>query len=172
MTSIPDQTSGANRDQIEHINDLVNDIGTAMLVTAAADGTLRSRPMATQQMDEQGNLWFFTDSTSGKVDEIRDDQHVNVAFASPEENKYLSISGRASVVRDREKIDALWNSSVEPWFQGGKSDPSVTLIRVHVEAAEYWDAPGGAVVQLYAYAKTALTGQRPTDVAQHASVRM
>jgi general stress protein 26 len=169
MTSI---SSTANRDQIEHINDLVKDIHTAMLVTAAADGTLRSRPMAAQQMDDQGNLWFFTDATSGKVDEIKDDHHVNVAFAEPGDNKYLSISGRANVVRDRAKIDELWNSEVSPWFPNGKDDPGVVLIKVRVQLAEYWDAPGGAMVQLYAYAKSAITGQRPSDVAQHASVRM
>jgi hypothetical protein len=48
----------------------------------------------------------------------------------------------------------------------------VVLIKVRVQLAEYWDAPGGAMVQLYAYAKSAITGQRPSDVAQHASVRM
>ncbi len=172
MTTLTADIPYATAEQIEKLNDLIKDINTAMFVTAQPDGTLRSRPMATQGVDADGHLWFFTSTASGKVHEIQDDQHVNMAYANPDDNRYVSVSGTARIVRDRTKIEELWNPLLKAWFPRGKDDPSIALIKVTITSAEYWDAPNGTMVQLYGYLKSAITGRPPTDVGDHKAMRL
>jgi general stress protein 26 len=148
-------------EQVEKLAKLIKDIQFAMLTTAMPDGSLRSRPMATQRAPFDGTLWFFTPADSAKVHEIEDDQHVNVSYADPSRNNYVSVSGRASVVRDEAKAKALWSESLRTWFPKGSDDPDIALLKVTVDAAEYWDAPSSAMVHLYGYAKAVTTGKRP-----------
>jgi len=172
MSTPADTAPNATREQIEKLNDLIKDINMAMLVTAQPDGTLRSRPMATQAAGPDGHLWFFTSITSGKVHEIENDQNVNVSYAEPDDNRYVSVSGTARIVRDAQKIHELWNPMLKAWFPKGKDDPSIALIRVTTTSAEYWDAPNGTMVQLYGYIKSALTGKSPTDIGEHGTLRL
>jgi len=132
----------------------------AMLVTEDGDH-LRGRPMAASQQDFDGELWFFTRASSHKVAEVQGDSRVCVTYAEPSRQDYVSFSGRASLVRDRAEIDARWSELLKAWFPNGKDDPDVALLRVSVEQAEYWDSPNSTVVQLYGYAKAALTGEPP-----------
>ena len=95
---------------------MIRGIKVAMLTTTAPDGSLHSRPMATQEAEFDGVLWFFTKSGSGKVDEILHDSEVNVSYASPEDHRYVSISGKAALVRDRDKIEEFWSPVYRTWF--------------------------------------------------------
>jgi general stress protein 26 len=95
------------------------------------------------------------------VAEVQGDSRVCVTYAEPSRQDYVSFSGRASLVRDRAEIDARWSALLKAWFPNGKDDPDVALLRVSVEQAEYWDSPNSTVVQLYGYAKAALTGEPP-----------
>ena len=131
------------------LGELITDLNVAMLTTVMEDGTLRSRPMVTQQIDLiDGTLWFFTSSNSPKTDEIIHQQQVNVAYASPDKQRYVSVSGRAHVLRDRAKAKELWKPTAKIWFPQGAEDPSLALLRIEVTAAEYWDSPSSKMVQL------------------------
>ena len=127
---------------------LVKDARVAMLTTVAGDGTLRSRPMAVLKAPLGEDLWFFTRASAPKTGEIRDNDRVNVTFSDCEADRYLSVSGRASIVRDTARIDELWSGRMKSWFPEGKRDPDLALLRVHVEHAEYWDSKKGAMVAL------------------------
>ena len=144
--------------QVEKLGELIKDAHVAMLTTALPDGTLRSRPMAAQNKNFDGTLWFFTQSHSEKVHEIEDDQHVSVAFADEGSQSYVSISGKARLNRDRAKIEELWNPFVQAWFPKGKDDPKVALLQIEAESAEYWDAPSSKMVNLLGMAKAVVTG--------------
>ncbi|MCC7451211.1 MAG: pyridoxamine 5'-phosphate oxidase family protein [Anaerolineae bacterium] len=143
---------------IEKLRDLIKGIKIAMLTTQEDDGTLRSRPMFTQETEFDGDLWFFTAESSPKVDEIQQQRQVNVSYIS--KDTYLSVSGKAQLVRDRQKIEELWNPVYKAWFPNGKDDPDLALLKVHVEQAEYWQSPPGAVVKLAGFAKALVTGER------------
>jgi len=152
-----------NTDRTEAINklgELIKDVSVAMLTTALPDGTLRSRPMQTQQTEFDGDLWFFTGASSPKAHEIEDDQHVNLSYAAPDDNRYVSVSGRATVVRDREKAEELWKPMYKAWFPEGLDDPDLSLLKIEVEQAEYWDTSSNTLVHLVGFAKAVATSER------------
>lgn len=136
------------KDPIKKLRKLIRGSPVAMLTTVASDGSLRSRPMATPEGDFDGELWFFTRYHSPKSDEIQENQKVNVTYASPKNDRYLSVSGRAALVRDPEKVKELWRGALKQWFPEGKKDPELALLKVTVERAEYWDADENRMVDL------------------------
>jgi general stress protein 26 len=129
--------------------------------------------MGTQKIDLiEGALWFFTSSESSKTDEILHQRQVNLAYASIEKQCYVSVSGRAHIVRDRAKTRELWKPAVKIWFPHGVEDPTLVLLRVDVVAAEYWDSPSSKMVQLYGMAKLALTGKTSKTLGENVHVDM
>ena len=145
---------------IEKLRDLIKDVRVAMLTTVDEDGSLRSRPMATQEMELDGELWFFTGAGSPKVREVQREQHVNVSYANPDDQQYVSVSGTAQVVHDRAKAEERWNPILKAWFPKGLDDPDLALLRIRVEKAEYWDSPSSKMVQLVGFVKAVTTGKR------------
>ena len=86
-------------------------------------------------------------------------QHVNVSYAEPDQQKYVSVSGTAQLVRDRSKIEELWNPLFKAWFPQGLEDPDLALLKVNVDKAEYWDSPSSKVVRLAGFLKAVATGK-------------
>ncbi|WP_299822088.1 pyridoxamine 5'-phosphate oxidase family protein [uncultured Pontibacter sp.] len=149
------------QESLNKLIDMIKDVDIAMMTTIDDDGSLRSRPMRTSKVDASGDLWFFTGYASGKSHEIKDnDAHVNLSYAKPSDELYVSVSGKATLTKDKQKIEELWSPVLKAWFPNGKDDPNVSLIRVQIEKAEYWDAPNSTLVQLYGMAKAAITGDR------------
>ena len=145
------------QESIEKIRDLTHGIDFCMLTTMDS-GFLRSRPMSTQVFEFDGDLWFFTSDSTHKVEEIEKDGRVNAAYSNPDDNVYLSLSGRAEVVKDKAKIEELWSPVLKAWFPEGLDDPHLCLLRIPVEQAEYWDAPSSKIVQLFGMVKAMATG--------------
>jgi general stress protein 26 len=150
---------------IRKLQALIHGIDFCMLTTNDG-GHLRSRPMSTQRFEFDGDLWFFTRDTTHKVEEIERDNRVNVAYAQPNDNKYVSVSGRASLSKDRAKIEELWNPILKAWFPDGLDDPSLALLKVEVEQAEYWDSPSSTIVQVVGFLKALATGKE-MDSGEH-----
>ncbi|HEX2900719.1 MAG TPA: pyridoxamine 5'-phosphate oxidase family protein [Bacteroidia bacterium] len=152
------------------LGELIKDIHFAMLTTVAADGSLRSRPMGTQEVElEHARIWFFTSIDSPKTEEISREHEVCLAYASPGKQKYVSVSGRATVVRNPDKARKLWTPLAKAWFPGGVEDPTLALLSVRATAAEYWDAHSSKMIQLFGLARTALTGH-PADLGENVKV--
>jgi len=145
--------------QMQKLADLIGEASIAMLTTEEADGSLRSRPLATLQMDSAGKLWFFTAMSSGKVGEIDQHRKVNLSYANLDKQDYVSISGHARLFRDPEKMKELWTPWVEPWFPDGVNDPDLGLLEVTVDDAEYWDAPASRTQRLFGLAKALSTAR-------------
>jgi general stress protein 26 len=143
---------------IEKIWSLIKDIHVAMLTTTDPNGSLYSRPMATQQDHFTGELFYLTRAHSGKVDEIRDHANVNLTYVDTRHSTFVSLSGSASLSRDRTRINELWHPSLKAWFPNGEDDPEVTVLTVRVEEAEYWDAPSSAIVRNIRILERALRG--------------
>lgn len=164
MTSTEDRTAG-----IAKVSELLKESKLCMFTTHGRDGHLLSRPMALQEQDFDGHLWFFARNDSRKVGDIRADGSVNVAFQSG--TAWVSVSGRAGIVLDEAKKKELWNQAAAAWFDNGPESSEVVLIAVEAEGAEYWSAPGSKVSTLIAYAKSRITGDKP-DVGTNETVEM
>lgn len=143
-------------DEQQNLWDKIRDVRVAMLTTVEEDGSLRSRPMYTQQAEFGGELWFFTADDSGKVEEIAREHQVNLSYVDPDDSRYVSVSGVAELVKDRAKIEELWSPMLKAWFKGGQDDPTLALLRVRVSRAEYWDDTSSKMTQLVGMVKAAL----------------
>jgi general stress protein 26 len=146
---------------IEKLGKIIKNVQIAMLTTAMPDGSLRSRPMQTRNAEFDGHeLWFFTPAGAAKVDEVNAEHHVNIAYADPDKQRYASVSGTATVLRDRAKAKELWSPAMKAWFPKGLDDPDLALLRVRVQYAEFWEAPPSKVVQAVGFVKALTTGTR------------
>ena len=123
-------------EHIAKLAELIKDVRVAMLTTTRPDGRLVSRPLGTQEVEFDGDLWFATEADSAKVAEIAANPFVNVSYASTSDNTYVSVSGRAEVIDDRAKVEALWSPGMKLFVPGGKDDPNLRLIRVSADTAE------------------------------------
>ena len=151
-------SEGDTAANIKKLRDLMKDIRIAMLTTVDEQGVLRSRPMATQEVEFDGDLWFFTSQDTLKVGEINHYRQVNVAYVSAGDERYVSVMGSADVIHDVFKMKELWKPVMKAWFPEGLDDPNLRLIRVNVEQAEYWDTKGGKIGSLLGIVKNLVTG--------------
>ena len=157
----------------EHLWDLIKDTRFAMFTTRHGNGHLHASPMTTQSsgIDADDCLWFFMSRRSGTASDFVGEVEVNVSYAHPGNDRYVSVSGRARIVDDPAKARALWSKMAEAWFEG-PTDPDLALVRVEISHAHYWDVKESKLVQLYTMAKAALTGKPPTDLGETGEVRM
>lgn len=147
-------------DDLQKVRELVKEIDFCMLTTVDENGDLHSRPMSVNgDIDPNGDIWFFTNASSHKVSEIAKLPKVNVSFADPENQHYVSITGTAQLVRDRKKIEELWKPEFKMWFPEGKDDPEIALLRVSLEKAEYWDSPSSTVAYVMNFVTSVVTGK-------------
>ena len=128
-----------------------------MLTTTAPDGTLMSRPMGLQEVEFDGDLWFFAERSSRKVAHVTAHPQVNVTVSTG--TSWVSLTGRARVVEDDARKRELWNAVVEAWLPQGPDHPDAVLLRVEAESAEYWDSPG-RLATLISFVKAKATGER------------
>lgn len=147
--------------QVQKLRELIKDINFCMLTTLDTDGSLHSRPMSTNgEVEETGNLWFFTYASSHKVVEVDRQHQVNVSFSAPDKQQYVSLSGTAELVRDRAKMQELWKPGLKAWFPQELDEPDIALLKITVEKAEYWDAPAGWVAKTIGFVKAMATGEK------------
>lgn len=143
-------------EEVRKVIEIVNDVRIGM-VTTQSQGRLVSRPLTVIEAKEDGDLWFFSTAESAIVREFEAQDLVNVSFSGNKE--WVSISGRASVVRDVAKKKELWNPVVETFAAEGPESPDTVLLRIDSESAEYWENPGGAASVVAGWVKQKLTGQ-------------
>lgn len=144
---------------IEKLKDVIDGLDTAMLTTVSAQGRLVSRPLRMQEMDEDGAMWFVTDCHSHKIDEIKASPQVNLCFCAPSDNTFVSVSGKATVLFDKARLQELWSPAMTIFYPDGIDEPKLCLLRVELEGAEYWDSPGGVVGNALYLAMAAVTGE-------------
>jgi general stress protein 26 len=158
----------------ERLWDLIKDIRYAMFTTRYPGGELHSRPMTTQNrgVAEDDVLWFFMPRDSEAVAGLLKVPSVNIAYASPDDDRYVSVSGQASLSDDMNRKRQLWSRAAQAWFPKGVEDPNLALVRVSIQQAEYWDMHESKFVQLVKAARAVVTGQPPEDLGEHGRVQM
>lgn len=145
--------------QIDELRELVMDLDVAMFTTQDGGRQLHSRPMDTQQVDDEGVFWFLASRSSPLVGEVHDHPAICLTYASHARNTYVCVSGKAQEIHDQAKLSELWSSEHAAYFRGGREDPDLTLLRVTPGHAEIWAGPSGAVARLLAFAAATITGE-------------
>ncbi len=149
-----------NTQAIEKLKAIAGDIKIAIFCTDLTQLPINSRPMSVQDIDDEGNLWFISSTESNKNFEIKKDDKVQLFFSKISSSQYLSVYGHATIYKDQEKINELWSPIAKAWFEEGKKDPKVTLIKVTPADAYYWDTKDGKVITLLKIASDALFGTK------------
>lgn len=156
------------REKLEHFHELIEGIEVALMTTVSPDGSLVSRPMATQKHTDNGKLWFMTNAESHKLDDLASDARVNLSYYKDRTREYVSVSGEARVTQDRAKIRELYQADWKAWLgkvddvrDGGPDDPRIALIEVTAQSATYLKLDRPAPVVLFGVLKGILTGEPP-----------
>ncbi|RZJ35912.1 MAG: general stress protein [Flavobacterium sp.] len=149
-----------DKEAVEKMKKLAEDVKVCMFCTELTHFPIAARPMSLQQVDDNGNLWFISSKSSNKNFEISHDNRVQLFFSKLEDSHYLSIAGEAAVYTDRSKIDEIWSPVAKAWFEKGKDDPDVSVIRVRPTDAYYWDTQNGKAVTMLKLAAAAIAGKR------------
>jgi general stress protein 26 len=149
--------------------DLIRSIRAALLTTVSRDGHFHTRPVQTVAVDASGVLWFFTDWSSPKVGELRCDTQVCLGYADTRRKRYLAVSGTASLLRDTRRAEELWKPEQRAYYPCGPRDQRLAILRVQIEQAEYWLAPG-LVSYLMAAAKATLTGEPAAVLGENVKI--
>jgi len=155
-------TTTENQEAIETVWGLIKGIETAMLTTVSEEG-LVSRPMKTQDIEFDGNLWFLTKKDTGKFHELLRNKQVNVTYAG---KSYVSIRGEAELVESTDKLKEYWKPAYEKLLESTAEDPNLVLIKVNVETAEYWDSGNLWKMMKYMFSRLIGKNTEGTEINQ------
>lgn len=148
---------------LKKLQELVKEIDFCMFCTNVGEIPFSTRPMSTQEVDDEGNIWFLSKASSHKNLEIRQDDKVQLLYAKGSSSEFISVYGKADVIRDRKKAEELWSIFAKTWFNEGVDDPELTIIRVRPEDVYYWDTKHNRMVSLLKIAAGAVTGRESDD---------
>lgn len=163
--------------ELDRFYEHIDDIEVAMMTTRRNDGHMQSRAMATQKRAAGADLWFVTLEDTPKLRDFSNDPHVNLAYYKDRTREWVSVSGIATVTRDRAKIHELYAEDWRAWFpkgddprHGTKDDPRMVLVGVNVHAAVFLEVNKPQPVVLFELVKGWLTGSTP-DVGEMHHIR-
>ncbi len=127
----------------------MKDIDFCMMTTVGARGRLHSRPMSNNRnIDWSGETWFFSYADSSQVKELKRGSSVNLSYALPEEILFVSVAGKAEIIKDTEKKKELWYDELARWFPEGPEDKKLVLIKVDAKLVHYWGKDGDGELAL------------------------
>jgi general stress protein 26 len=147
------------KEAISKLKEIAEGTDMCMFCTGVDEFPFSTRPMSTQEVDEEGNLWFLSNKESHKNSDIQSDGKVQLIYNNTSSYSFLSVAGTASVLYDKAKIDELWKPLFKTWFQEGKDDPNITLIKIRPTEAHYWETKDGKIVSFLKMAAGAITGK-------------
>lgn len=152
--------------------DLIKEQRFAMLAHRHSDGALHSHPLTTQNktLEADGVLYFFVSRKTEVGQRLQQDGNVNLAYANPSKDTWVSISGKATINEDLAKKKELFNPIAKAWFPGGAEDPDMELVEVRIVEAEYWNVKENKLLQLLKMGTAAVTGNKP-NMGEHEEVK-
>ena len=148
---------------IEKMKELAEDAKLCMFCSGLTNIPFNTRPMATQQVDEEGNIWFLSEEHSEKNADIAADNRVQLIYSNRSSQEYMSIYGKAEIIVDPAKAKELWNVFLTTWFHEGHNDPNLTLIKVTPTEGHYWDTKHNKMVQSIKIVIGAIKGKMMDD---------
>lgn len=151
------------KEAIEKIKEMAKEISTCLFCTNIGRGRFDTRPMSTQDVDDQGNIWFLSDKTSDKNAAIQKDPQVQLLYTNTSNFNFLSITGTAEAFYDQQKIEELWEPVAKAWMQGGKDDARLSVIKVKADGGYYWDNKHSKLVAMGKIVAALISGKTMDD---------
>lgn len=153
----------------ELIWNLIKDIQVGMLVSHESEkgDSMRARPMYLVQDAYDGTLFFYTQKNDAKVYEIEQDRDVCMTFSSPEHSTYVSLTGKARLSEDKNLIDKYWSPTVAAWFEGGRDNPNIAMLKVKINKGEHWDSTENKLIQVLEKAKANVIDSKTPNVGEN-----
>lgn len=145
---------------VQNLAKMINEVNVCMFTTTDDTGRISSRPMGTVQIDDDNNIWFFTNEYSEKIQEVSKDNSVNLIYAHPGKNIYINISGTCKIIIDKSKMTEFWNPLLKAWFPGGLDDPKLCLLKVVTEDAFYWNSSSNKMIVFANMLKAIVKGEK------------
>lgn len=152
-----------SKEAIDKIKEIVEAIDIGMLCTNLSEMPISTCPMSYQQVEEDGTIWYFSTKNSNHNNDILNDNRVQLIYSDPKSSTFLSLYGTAEILYDRQKIDELWDKMAKVWFQEGKDDPNLTLLRFTPEEGYYWDTKSNKMVAFLKMAASIVSGKTMDD---------
>lgn len=147
------------QDANKKIKELAEKADMCFFTTKLSQLPLSTRPMSTREVDENGNIWFFSRKGSSKNEEIAADNRVQLFYSNHSNYEFLTLYGTATIIKDGTKAKELWSTVAKTWFNEGYDDPELTLLKVEPTDGHYWDTKDGKIVSLFKMLAGAITGQ-------------
>ncbi|KAK3670640.1 hypothetical protein LTR78_009475 [Recurvomyces mirabilis] len=156
------------KEKVEDLQAFVDKTKFCLMTTQTSDGLLASRCMAMAAKEDNVDFIFHANSESGKTDDLSAHSQVNLGFLN-NTGEWASISGKATVETDREKVRKYYSQHLKAWMgdlgdgkhDGGPEDPRIVVIKVKSETAQYATARGTAIGSAIEMAKGVITGEAP-----------
>ena len=147
-----------NTEALKKLKEISEKARICMFCTDLTSIPITVRPMSLQETDMDGNLWFISSDASNKNFQIAEDNRVQLLFMNNSNSEYLSVFGQAFIYKDKATIEDKWSNLANAWFEEGKEDPNVSIIRVAPQDTYYWDTKAGKLVSLISFAAAAVSG--------------
>lgn len=149
------------QEAIEKLKDMVDKIDMGMMGTYQEGSEfIYAVPMSRQEVDEQGNIWYLLSSESETYHNLEKNKNVSILFSDTSNFNFLSLNGQAEISQDQARIDKYWNKMVEVWFEKGREDPRIRVLKVVPSEAHYWDNKTNKLVTMFKVLSSAVTGQK------------
>jgi general stress protein 26 len=159
-----EETNLRGKKGIEKLKELVEEIKVCLFSTALKhDDWGAIRPMTAIEIDDKGNIWFLSDMSSEKNAAILKNNIVQLYFANPDKHSYLVVNGEAEIITNQNKINDLWSPIGSIWFKEGKTDPNISVLKVHTKNAYYWDVEGNKMVNCFKFIASVVTGHNKIE---------
>ena len=152
------------KEALDKIKSLAKSAGSCFFCTKiTTNKACQTRPMAPEQIDDDGNFWFLSANDSYKNEELSEDPAVQLLFQGGAYSDFLTIYGKATISTDKEKIAELWDPMMKTWFTEGQDDPRITVIKVTPIDGYYWDTKNGMAIALIKRVVGAIKGETIDD---------
>lgn len=152
-----------NQEAVEKLKKMAGDGQILMFCCNLKTQPFDATPMSTQQVEDDGTIWFFSTKDSDRNKYLAKDSRVQLLVGNQGDSEYLSIYGDTEVLYDKEKAEELWTPMVKTWFQKGPTDPNLSLIKFIPSEGYYWDTKNGKMVAFAKMLASVVTGKTMDD---------
>lgn len=123
---------------LKTIAERMKNLDFCMMVTQDEQQVSYSRPMSNNgKVEYDGDSWFFTYEDSHKVDQIKENKHVNLIYQT-DDMLFIECTGTGEIIKDKDTLKEKWIEGLDQWFPEGVDTAGICLIKVRASRVRFW----------------------------------